>query len=194
MIPDANEDPNIAYDLLADRQGDREAGDGGLRHHGRAGRGQPLRWGRGWGCSPSPPDTDSVWYYDGAPAWVNFPPAVAGDHLGHRGSQRRGQRRHLLQGLIVALYQKINGVWTLCQRPYVKKNGVWTACRAGLGEALRDLGQGLRVRRHSAQPARDHAGGDRGLRHGQGREDAGHPLHQGRESGCPGGQRPRCCG
>lgn len=27
----------------------------------------------------------------------------------------------------MALYQKIDGVWTLCQRPYVKKNGVWTA-------------------------------------------------------------------
>lgn len=27
----------------------------------------------------------------------------------------------------MALYQKINGVWTLCQRPYVLRNGVWTA-------------------------------------------------------------------
>jgi hypothetical protein len=25
----------------------------------------------------------------------------------------------------VALYQNINGVWTLCQRPYVKRNGTW---------------------------------------------------------------------
>ena len=27
----------------------------------------------------------------------------------------------------MALYQKINGVWTICQRPYVLRNGVWTA-------------------------------------------------------------------
>lgn len=27
----------------------------------------------------------------------------------------------------MALYQKINGVWTLAQRPYVQRNGVWTA-------------------------------------------------------------------
>ena len=27
----------------------------------------------------------------------------------------------------MALYQKVNGVWTLCQRPYVLRNGVWTA-------------------------------------------------------------------
>lgn len=28
----------------------------------------------------------------------------------------------------MAIYQNINGVWTLCQRPYVNRNGVWTAC------------------------------------------------------------------
>lgn len=27
----------------------------------------------------------------------------------------------------MALYQKVAGVWTLCQRPYVLRNGVWTA-------------------------------------------------------------------
>jgi hypothetical protein len=27
----------------------------------------------------------------------------------------------------VALYQKVNGVWTLCQRPYVQRGEVWTA-------------------------------------------------------------------
>lgn len=27
----------------------------------------------------------------------------------------------------MALYQKVDGVWTLCQRPYVLRNGVWTA-------------------------------------------------------------------
>jgi hypothetical protein len=27
----------------------------------------------------------------------------------------------------MALYQKVNDVWTLCQRPYVLRNGVWTA-------------------------------------------------------------------
>jgi hypothetical protein len=26
----------------------------------------------------------------------------------------------------VPLYQKVDGVWVLCQRPYVKRNGVWT--------------------------------------------------------------------
>lgn len=27
----------------------------------------------------------------------------------------------------MALYQKVDGVWTLCQRPYVKRNGIWVA-------------------------------------------------------------------
>ena len=30
----------------------------------------------------------------------------------------------------MAIYQKVNGVWTVCQRPYVLVNGVWTGANA----------------------------------------------------------------
>jgi len=72
VVPDANEDPNIAFDLLAIAKA-IEKRVVGVYATAAARDSATASAGVEEGMMAFTKDTDSVWYYNGT-AWVSFPP------------------------------------------------------------------------------------------------------------------------